>query len=57
MYAPYLQPSQGSGQTFLDQGELFLPGNKQQLRLAFIALILNRNILIEDVPVWAKQHW
>jgi MoxR-like ATPase len=41
-------------QTFLDQGELFLPGNKQQLSLAFIALILNRNILIEDVPGMGK---
>ena len=41
-------------QTFLDQGDLFLPGNKAQLRLAFIALVLNRNILIEDVPGMGK---
>ena len=39
---------------FLALGEEFLPGNKTQLRLAFMALVLNRNVLIEDVPGMGK---
>jgi MoxR-like ATPase len=39
---------------FLTQGESFLPGNHKQLKLSLIALILNRNILIEDVPGMGK---
>ncbi len=39
---------------FLTQGEEFLPGNKIQLRLALMGLLLNRNILIEDVPGMGK---
>ena len=39
---------------FLIQGETFLPGNKIQLKLALIGLLLNRNILIEDVPGMGK---
>lgn len=35
-------------------GEDFLPGNKTQLKLAFMALMLNRNVLIEDVPGMGK---
>lgn len=40
--------------SFLDQGELFLPGNRSQLRLGLIGILLNRNILIEDVPGMGK---
>lgn len=40
--------------SFLAQGESFLPGNKTQLRLALMALLLNRNVLIEDVPGMGK---
>jgi MoxR-like ATPase len=39
---------------FLMSAESFLPGNHDQLRLALIALILNRNVLIEDVPGMGK---
>ncbi len=39
---------------FLAQGEEFLPGNKTQLRLGLMALLLNRNVLIEDVPGMGK---
>lgn len=39
---------------FLALGEEFLPGNHTQLRLAFMALLLNRNVLIEDVPGMGK---
>lgn len=39
---------------FLARGEEFLPGNKLQLKLAFMALLLNRNVLIEDVPGMGK---
>ena len=39
---------------FLNSGEDFLPGNKIQLRLSLLALLLNRNILIEDVPGMGK---
>lgn len=39
---------------FLRQGEDFLPGNGLQLRLGLLALILNRNVLIEDVPGMGK---
>jgi MoxR-like ATPase len=35
-------------------GEGFLPGNSTQIRLALIGLLLNRNILIEDVPGMGK---
>lgn len=40
--------------TFLEQGESFLPGNTTQIRLGLMALILNRNVLIEDVPGMGK---
>lgn len=40
--------------SFLNQGESFLPGNKTQLRLGLIGLLLNRNVLIEDVPGMGK---
>lgn len=40
--------------SFLNQGESFLPGNKIQLRLGLIGLLLNRNVLIEDVPGMGK---
>ena len=39
---------------FLSAGETFLPGNKIQLRLSLLALLLNRNVLIEDVPGMGK---
>jgi MoxR-like ATPase len=39
---------------FLKAGESFLPGNKAQLRLSLLALLLNRNVLIEDVPGMGK---
>lgn len=39
---------------FLIQGEGFLPGNSMQLRLGLVALLLNRNVLIEDVPGMGK---
>lgn len=39
---------------FLSYGENFLPGNQTQLRLALLALLLNRNVLIEDVPGMGK---
>lgn len=39
---------------FLNAGESFLPGNKIQLRLSLLALLLNRNVLIEDVPGMGK---
>lgn len=39
---------------YLASGEAFLPGNKTQLRLGLIGLLLNRNILIEDVPGMGK---
>lgn len=41
-------------ETFFKEGEAFLPGNPLQLRLAFLALLLNRNVLIEDVPGMGK---
>ena len=39
---------------FFKEGEAFLPGNPLQLRLAFLALLMNRNVLIEDVPGMGK---
>lgn len=39
---------------FLSAGEDFLPGNRVQLRLSLLALLLNRNVLIEDVPGMGK---
>lgn len=39
---------------FLSAGESFLPGNKVQLRLSLVALLMNRNVLIEDVPGMGK---
>ncbi len=39
---------------FLNAGERFLPGNQAQLRLSLLALLLNRNVLIEDVPGMGK---
>lgn len=39
---------------FLRRGEDFLPGNRVQLRLGLMALLLNRNVLIEDVPGMGK---
>lgn len=41
-------------ESFLNQGETFLPGNKTQLRLGLMAILLNRNVLIEDVPGMGK---
>ena len=40
--------------SFQIAGENFLPGNKTQLRLGLMALLLNRNVLIEDVPGMGK---
>lgn len=40
--------------SFLSQGETFIPGNRIQLRLGLMALLLNRNVLIEDVPGMGK---
>jgi MoxR-like ATPase len=39
---------------FLAQGESFIPGNRTQLRLGIMALLLNRNVLIEDIPGMGK---
>ncbi len=39
---------------FLNSGERFLPGNQSQIRLSLLALLLNRNVLIEDVPGMGK---
>jgi MoxR-like ATPase len=39
---------------FLTQGESFIPGNRIQLRLGLMALLLNRNVLIEDLPGMGK---
>lgn len=39
---------------FLRFGDEFLPGNRLQLRLGLMALLLNRNVLIEDVPGMGK---
>jgi MoxR-like ATPase len=39
---------------FLNQGEAFIPGNKTQIKLCLLALLLNRNVLIEDVPGMGK---
>jgi MoxR-like ATPase len=41
-------------QELLIEGLNFLPGNQQQLELSILALALNRNILIEDVPGMGK---
>src|SRR6476659_4808214 len=41
-------------EVFFKEGETFLPGNPLQLRLAFLALLMNRNVLIEDVPGMGK---
>lgn len=41
-------------ENFLNAGERFLPGNHTQLRLSLLALLLNRNVLIEDVPGMGK---
>src|SRR5690348_6957252 len=35
-------------------GDRFIPGNRGSLRLSLMALLLNRNILIEDVPGMGK---
>lgn len=40
--------------SLLLQGETFIPGNKSQIKLGLIALFLNRNVLIEDVPGMGK---
>lgn len=39
---------------FLLTGEEFIPGNRTQLRLGLMALLLNRNVLIEDIPGMGK---
>lgn len=39
---------------FLSHAQAFLPGNSVQLKLGFIGLLLNRNVLIEDVPGMGK---
>lgn len=41
-------------ESYLRQGEEFLPGNKIQLRLGLISILLKRNVLIEDVPGMGK---
>lgn len=41
-------------ESFLSEGENFLPGNKTQLKLGLMALLLNRNVLVEDVPGMGK---
>ncbi|HXH73614.1 MAG TPA: AAA family ATPase [Bacteriovoracaceae bacterium] len=41
-------------EAFLHFGDEFLPGNSLQLRLGLMALLLNRNVLIEDVPGMGK---
>ena len=41
-------------QEFLVHGEAFLPGNRTQIRLGLISLLLNKNVLIEDVPGMGK---
>lgn len=40
--------------SYLLSGETFIPGNKTQLRLGLMGLLLNRNVLIEDVPGMGK---
>ena len=40
--------------SFLVRGEEFIPGNGLQIRLGLLALLLNRNVLIEDVPGMGK---
>lgn len=40
--------------TFLSEGEHFIPGNRIQIRLGLMALLLNRNVLIEDFPGMGK---
>jgi MoxR-like ATPase len=40
--------------SFISQGETFIPGNRVQLRLGLMGLLLNRNVLIEDVPGMGK---
>jgi MoxR-like ATPase len=39
---------------FLSSADEFLPGNRLQVRLGLMALLLNRNVLIEDVPGMGK---
>lgn len=39
---------------FIKKGEEFIPGNQTGLRLGLMALLLNRNVLIEDVPGMGK---
>ncbi len=39
---------------FMALGSRLIPGNELQLRLGFIALCLNRHVLIEDVPGMGK---
>lgn len=41
-------------ESFLHHGEIFIPGNITQIRLSLMALLLNRNVLIEDVPGMGK---
>jgi MoxR-like ATPase len=43
-----------NAEQFLNAGESFLPGNKSQLRLSLLAVLMNRNVLIEDVPGMGK---
>lgn len=43
-----------NAQSFLTNGEEFLPGNRIQLGLSLLSLLLNRNVLIEDVPGMGK---
>lgn len=40
--------------SILAEGDRVLPGNCLQLKLSLIALLLNRNVLIEDVPGMGK---
>lgn len=41
-------------QSILSEGDKILPGNQVQFKLGLIALLLNRNVLIEDVPGMGK---
>lgn len=52
--ACYHLTSMNKLQSFFEQGHQFIPGNDIQLRLGLMALLINRNVLIEDVPGMGK---
>jgi MoxR-like ATPase len=52
--ACYHRPMMNNFDYFANLGAEFLPGNELQLKLGLSALILNRNVLIEDVPGMGK---